>query len=344
MRKDEFLNILDRKLQVINERERRDIIDEYRTHIEMKMEEGKSEEEAIEDFGDIDELVDEILDAYKINTNRVHNSFDSKFNSFMDELFDGFKRFLGSFTSLDVDDVVKIIFEILIILILLAVLQIPFKMVSSLGASLLRSLAGFGIGSVLATIWRIIIGVAYVVIFVVVLVNLCTKRVQRYRSRSRSHENATVFDDFKESFDFDKAKQHVHNFTNGKEERPRRDTIYDEKDDESYHKEETIYEEDLRDEEPYDEDYRSRSNRREYRSDIGDGISNVASTLMRIFFCLIMIPFIGIIVGLCCALGAMIVLSIEGVTLIGSYLLVIGGLVVTASFMSLLHRVLWRRG
>ena len=68
MTKDEFLRILDRKLQVINERERRDIIDEYRTHIEMKVQEGKTEAEAIEDFGDIDELVNEILDAYKINT------------------------------------------------------------------------------------------------------------------------------------------------------------------------------------------------------------------------------------------------------------------------------------
>ena len=39
MTKDEFLRLLDRKLDVINERERRDIIDEYRTHIEMKMKE-----------------------------------------------------------------------------------------------------------------------------------------------------------------------------------------------------------------------------------------------------------------------------------------------------------------
>ena len=30
MTKDEFLRLLDRKLDVINERERRDIIDEYR--------------------------------------------------------------------------------------------------------------------------------------------------------------------------------------------------------------------------------------------------------------------------------------------------------------------------
>lgn len=117
MTKDEFLRILDRKLQVINERERRDIIDEYRTHIEMKVQEGKTEAEAIEDFGDIDELVNEILDAYKINTKQVNNSFDHKFNSFMDDLFEGFQRFLGSFTSLDVEDVVRLVFEILTILI-----------------------------------------------------------------------------------------------------------------------------------------------------------------------------------------------------------------------------------
>lgn len=344
MRKDEFLNILDRKLQVINEKERRDIIDEYRTHIEMKMEEGKSEEEAIEDFGDIDELVDEILDAYKINTNRVHGSFDAKFNTFMDELFNGFKRFLGSFTSLDVEDVVKIIFEIFIMLVLLAVLRIPFQIVSSLGASLLRSLVGFGIGSLLAMIWRIIIGIAYVVIFVVVLVNLCTKRLQRYRNRSANRKNASVFDDFKDSFDFDKAKQNVHNFANGKDAYRSKDTIYDEKDDRNYYKEETIYDEDVADEELGRESHREYRERNTYAGDIGSGITSVATILMKIFFCLLMIPFVGIIIALCCTLGAMIVLSIEGVTLIGAYLLVIGGLVVAAAFLSLLHRVLWRKG
>ena len=170
MTKDEFLRILDRKLQVINERERRDIIDEYRTHIEMKVQEGKTEAEAIEDFGDIDELVNEILDAYKINTKQVNNSFDHKFNSFMDDLFEGFQRFLGSFTSLDVEDVVRLVFEILTILILLLILRIPFALVSSLGYELLHSLIGFGIGNVLAHIWELIISIAYIVLFIVVFV------------------------------------------------------------------------------------------------------------------------------------------------------------------------------
>ena len=231
MTKDEFLRLLDRKLDVINERERRDIIDEYRTHIEMKMKEGKTEEEAIEDFGNIDELVDDILDAYKINTDRVNRSFDTKLNRFMDDLFNGFQRFLGSFTSLQMDDVVRLVFEILVILILLAVLHIPFRMISSLGSSLLHSVAGFGIGSLLAAIWKFIIGVAYVAIFVVVLVNLCTKRLNRYR-HSKNGDGASVFDDFKESFDFDQAKKTVHSFTNDRN--TRRETVYDERDDVRY--------------------------------------------------------------------------------------------------------------
>ena len=342
MTKDEFLRLLDRKLDVINERERRDIIDEYRTHIEMKMKEGKTEEEAIEDFGNIDELVDDILDAYKINTDRVNRSFDTKLNRFMDDLFNGFQRFLGSFTSLQMDDVVRLVFEILVILILLAVLHIPFRMISSLGSSLLHSVAGFGIGSLLAAIWKFIIGVAYVAIFVVVLVNLCTKRLNRYR-HSKNGDGASVFDDFKESFDFDQAKKTVHSFTNDRN--TRRETVYDERDDVRYQERaaQTAETEDTFDEyedESMYEEPRRREYRRSYEGDhVERGVTSVATILMRIFFCLMMIPFIGIIVALCCALGAMIVLSFEGLTLFGAYFIVIGALVATGRFLSLLYSV-----
>lgn len=347
MKKDEFLNLLDKKLQVINERERRDIIDEYRTHIEMKMKEGKTEEEAIEDFGDIDELVDDILDAYKINTDRVHHhDFDRKFNNFMDELFDGFKRFVSSFTSLDADDVIKLIFEFLMILIFLFILRIPFEIASSLGASLLRNLVGFGIGYILAGIWKFIISLAYIVIFVLALVDLCKKRIHRYKSR---RNDSTVFDDFKDT---------MHEFTNGKNTyRQRNSNIYDEKDDQSYQEtyskkkaavddEDDPYTQDT-EEETMDEDVYERPYRRErdydtyYDDRHGVGIIR---TFLRIFFLLIMIPFICVIVGLCCALGAMVVVSIQGVTIFGAYFIVIGALILTSSFLSALYQLLWRGG
>lgn len=354
MKKDEFLSILNRKLQVINERERQDIIDEYRMHIEMKMQEGKSEEEAIEDFGNIDELVNDILDAYKINTERVHNNFDNKFNHFMDELFEGFKRFIGSFTSLEIDDVVKLVFEIIIILVLLALLHIPFNIIESIGSSILHSIIGFGIGTLLAGIWSVIINVAYLVIFVVVLVNLCTKRVRRYRNSSKS-DAGSVFDDFKESFDFEKAKESVHNFTNGKTKEYT--SYHDEHDETIYKKEETqedvIYEQSVEDDFGEKEEAFDRRSRNEYRykqpytntrDSYDSGINGVLSILMKIFGCLLSLPFVFTLIGLCCALGAMVVLSFEGLTLVGGYFIVIGAISIVSAFLSLIYRCLWKGG
>lgn len=342
MKKDEFLSQLEKKLQVINERERRDIIDEYRTHIEMKMKDGKTEEEAIEDFGDIDELVDDILDAYKINTDRVHqHDFDKKFNSFMDELYNGFQRFVSSFTSLAADDVVKLIFECFIILIFLWILRIPFDIIASIGSSLLRSTIGFGLGG----LWELIIHIAYLAVFVIVLVDLFRKRIYRYKGRYT--QDNTVFDDFKST---------MHEFANGKNTyRKRNENIYDEKDDVNFDEtkkkeDDSPYEESVEEEISQDEryaygSYQERARRRDYDTYYAeDKIGGFASGLMKIFFCILMIPFVGIIVALSCALGAMVVLSVQGFTLFGAYFILIGAIMVTSAFLSAFYRLLWRRG
>jgi len=52
---------------VLEEREQQDILDEYAQHIDMKIQNGMSEEEAIGDFGPVKELAAEILEAYHVN-------------------------------------------------------------------------------------------------------------------------------------------------------------------------------------------------------------------------------------------------------------------------------------
>ena len=69
MTKTEFLTLLEQRLMVLNDEERADLLSEYEQHIEMKVESGLSEEDAIADFGDPEELVKELLDAYHLNTN-----------------------------------------------------------------------------------------------------------------------------------------------------------------------------------------------------------------------------------------------------------------------------------
>lgn len=75
MTKTEFLEHLEKRLHVLNKKERDDILSEYAQHIELKMENGLCEEEAIQDFGNLDELEAEILDAYNVNPDYDKKSF-----------------------------------------------------------------------------------------------------------------------------------------------------------------------------------------------------------------------------------------------------------------------------
>ena len=67
MNKSSFISKLKKNLKILDENEVKDIVDEYSEIIDEKIKNGKTEEEAIKDFGDVNELCKEILKAYKIN-------------------------------------------------------------------------------------------------------------------------------------------------------------------------------------------------------------------------------------------------------------------------------------
>lgn len=66
MNKETFLVKLREHLSILEDQEQEDILAEYEQHIDMKMQEGLSEEEAVQDFGAIQELATEILEAYHV--------------------------------------------------------------------------------------------------------------------------------------------------------------------------------------------------------------------------------------------------------------------------------------
>ena len=66
MNKTEFLTELRANVHMLEDDEQHDIINEYSQHLDMKVKEGMSETEAIEDFGPVDELIEEILAAYHV--------------------------------------------------------------------------------------------------------------------------------------------------------------------------------------------------------------------------------------------------------------------------------------
>ena len=66
MNKEKFLSELREYLSILENQEQEDILAEYAQHIDMKMQKGLSEEEAIRDFGPMEELAAQILEAYHV--------------------------------------------------------------------------------------------------------------------------------------------------------------------------------------------------------------------------------------------------------------------------------------
>ena len=78
--KESFLKELQNGLAVLAESEQQDILAEYAQHIDMRIAGGLTEEEAIQDFGDIHQLTAEILAAYHVNPaySRAPESFRTR--------------------------------------------------------------------------------------------------------------------------------------------------------------------------------------------------------------------------------------------------------------------------
>lgn len=74
--KEAFLEALQQGIAVLAESEQQDILEEYAQHIEMKRSGGLTEEEAIQDFGDIHQLIAEILEAYHVDPSYVYGRGD----------------------------------------------------------------------------------------------------------------------------------------------------------------------------------------------------------------------------------------------------------------------------
>lgn len=167
MTRKQFLKLLEEKLNVLDEQERQDILNEYEATIDEKVKAGKTVKEAINDFGDIDELASETLKAYRINPdyNKNEDKIEKTIKSAANKLADGTKKVVEEIKSSDNDITIEFIFEILIKVLLfligIAILRIPFWLLESLGTWLLDILFE-PLNIVLIGIWKLIIWLMYV--------------------------------------------------------------------------------------------------------------------------------------------------------------------------------------
>ncbi|MDD3392545.1 MAG: DUF1700 domain-containing protein [Bacilli bacterium] len=179
MTKNKFLRELEQRLQILNEKERKDIISEYKNIIEEKVKTGQTEKEAVADFGDMEELVSEILDAYKINTDYGKN--EDKVGDFVKDgetlikkgaskLADLSKDIAEKITkndNLSIETIFEIIIKAFLVLIAFALLKIPFFIIKQIGKELLLVIF-YPLNSVLIVMWGIIVWTFYIITCVLI--------------------------------------------------------------------------------------------------------------------------------------------------------------------------------
>lgn len=178
MNKKKFLKLLEEKLQILSEEERNDILNEYKDTIEEKVRHGSSEEEAVADFGSMEELSREILKAYKINpdySKKKEEISKEKVKDIVEQseslIKKGAKKmsewttdFVEDFKNNGQDWTLELVFEIIIkaiiMLIGLSLLRLPFYFIEHLGMSIL-DLSFPPVDTILSVIWRCLVGIIY---------------------------------------------------------------------------------------------------------------------------------------------------------------------------------------
>lgn len=289
MTKKQFISELEKRLKVLNESERKDIINEYSDIINEKVKNGETEEQAVLEFGNIDSLVKEILESYKINPD-YDNGFSKKAKEVASTTEDFIKKgakkladtttnvvndFKNSGNTITLETIFEIILKVFVFLIILCALRLPFYLLRSLGNSVLGGIFGyFDFG--LNIVWNILMWLAYIICCVLVGIIFFKKYFNNGKTITN---NISTTDDVKKNNNIDNREYsnidtlHSHNNNNVIEKKS----------------------------------------------------SSVLSILLKIFLIIVvMIPLCSIIVGLFTATGISLYFLIKGVPIFGIFISLLG--------------------
>lgn len=186
MTKQQFLKTLKEKLQILDETEVKKIVKKYEKQIKEQLEEGKSEAEAIASFGDINQLVKEILASYKIS-----DSYQKPFKleEWIDWIVDKIVAFFQEFSELLAtkkgENIIRIVFKVLIILFVIWLLKLPFYFVEGLGRVILHIFPNT-IYRIFSGVWFVFIHFSYLVVAVLLLYYLIKRLIEEDKNLSES--------------------------------------------------------------------------------------------------------------------------------------------------------------
>lgn len=186
MNKKQFLATLKSRLQILDEKEVEDILREYEDHIDQKIKNGQTEEEAIISFGSIDELVKKILSAYKISDQyQKPSKVEEWINFIVDKIVAFFHDFSELLSTQKGEDIIRIVFKVLIILLFIWLLKLPFYLIEGIGRMILR-IFPYTFYHAFGNLFGIFVRFSYLVVAILLLYFLVKRLVEEERPKEIS--------------------------------------------------------------------------------------------------------------------------------------------------------------
>ena len=325
MTKKEFVAFLNQRLSVLDQKERQEIIDEYVQHIEIKVENGKTEEEAIKDFGDLNEFVDEILNAYHVNPNRSNSNF---IYDFLESLGKFINRLASSILKMDSNQLIRLAFEVIILVIVLSILKWPVSLLLRFVFDILYFLPG-PLSSLLVRILSFLFEICYFIIVCFVVYIFAKDKIgSTNTSKGRT----------------------VNNDTPRQEEQVKKNRVVDDSDTVEFVKKESESKEQIVSAEQEElKAYRSpeeiRSEKKIEKNDKkSNGFERIAMGIIKFFLLIILIPGVILMILQFMGFGFILGLLLKGASILGLFLILGGTLIITIGVVSSLGSFIFRGG
>jgi len=181
MTKEVFLKKLKNRLNSLEKTERQNIILEYSNKIDMKIKDGNKEEDVINNFGNIDDLANEILSTYKKHNKSSKSWLENIINRVTNWLVTLFHKFIKVVSDKKNEDTLYLIFKVIVILLFIWICKMPFMIIEHIGY-LIFEIFPLGTGEALIEIWEFLVEAGYLIFAIIFLITAIKKLINNDES------------------------------------------------------------------------------------------------------------------------------------------------------------------
>ncbi|MBE6154797.1 MAG: DUF1700 domain-containing protein [Firmicutes bacterium] len=172
MNKKDFLNLLRKKLNILEDSEIEDILSEYEGFIDEKLSIGLTEEEAVSELGDINEITKDLLAVYKIKS---PTDTTNTFNKIVNKIMEYIDKIVNELNNKSGKEIIKFIIEICLIIFIITLFKIPFSLVKDLGWNIFSGMP-LSIAKLFYSIWSFIIETTYFILSIILFIKIFEKK------------------------------------------------------------------------------------------------------------------------------------------------------------------------